>query len=219
MSSTTGNNGMMLTGGSHSPNSSQGQTPLVLSLSQGGGGLLILNSGGAGGVTTTSNNQPLSVRQLAVCSPAPTPPSPGGGPRNKVSPAGACDRETTSTTPNASNGECGSVTAAVNTLNNMGDFTLEMNNGNYDSGYSGLQPITDSLLSGSESRKSEESVKSEDHTGPLLDFKTAFSDLDTKNDMSFFHETLDLSQDDIHRTLSANLPACSLAWMHTHIQE
>ena len=73
--------------------------------------------------------------------------------------------------------------------------------------------MTDSLLSGSESRKSDdESVKSEsdNHAGPLLDFKSAFSDLETKNDMSFLHETLDLSNDDVHRALSGNLPSsCS----------
>lgn len=102
----------------------------------------------------------------------------------------------------------GSVSAAVNTLNNIHEFALDLHNGNYgDSGYGGLQPVTDTLLSGSESRKSdEESVKSDsDHVGgPLLDFKSAFTDLENKNDMSFLHETLDLSNDEIHRALGGS---------------
>ena len=180
-------------------------TNLVLSLQQlqaSSSGLVILNSGAGPTSTTHTPAHPLQVRQLSVCSPAPhTPRTPHAhtpSPQPDIS--------------SATRGEVGSVSAAVNTLTNIHEFALDMNNGNYcDSGYSGLQPVTDSLLSGSESRKSdEESVKSEsDHAGPLLDFKSAFSDIDNKNDMSFLHETLDLTNDDIHRTLSANLPACS----------
>ena len=169
---------------SRAPGPGPGHSNLVLSLSQlqGTGGLVILNSN-SGPTSTTS-------------APAPSTPSPRPEPPDISS---------------ASRGEVGSVSAAVNTLNNIHEFALDLHNGNYDSGYSGLQPVTDSLLSGSESRKSDEgSVKSEsDHAGPLLDFKSAFSDLENKNDMSFLHETLDLSNDDIHRALSANLPACS----------
>lgn len=187
----------------HSPGSghstpSRGHTPLVLSLSQlqGSGGLVILNSG-SGPTSTTSSMSPYG-RQISP--PVPTTPSP----RPLLA---ACEADISS----ATRGEVGSVSAAVNTLTNIHEFSLDLHNGNFDSGYSGLQPVTDSLLSGSESRKSdEESIKSEsDHAGPLLDFKSAFSDLDSKHDMSFLHETLDLSHDDLHRTLSANLQACS----------
>jgi hypothetical protein len=107
----------------------------------------------------------------------------------------------------ATRGDLGSVSAAVNTLNNIQDFGLHHLQGSeFDSSpYPGVQPVTDSLLSGSESQKSEDSsIKSETDncSGRLLDFKSAFSDLDSKPDMSF----LDLSQDDLHRTLSANIP-------------
>merc|ERR1719430_1579587 len=122
-------------------------------------------------------------------------------------------REESPDITSATRGEVGSVSAAVNTLNNIHEFGLDLHNGNYTStDYSGLQPVTDSLLSASESRKSDEdSLKSEadTHAGPLLDFKSAFSDLDNKTDMSFLHETLDLSQDELHRTLSANLSPCT----------
>ena len=178
-----------------------GHANLVLSLSQlqGSGGLVILNSNS--GPTSTTSAPPHQHRAGPVAgpvtSPSPTTPSP---------------RPEAPDISSASRGEVGSVSAAVNTLNNIHEFALDLHNGNYDSAYGGLQPVTDSLLSGSESRKSdEESVKSEsdNHAGPLLDFKSAFSDLENKNDMSFLHETLDLSNDDIHRALSANLPACS----------
>jgi hypothetical protein len=107
----------------------------------------------------------------------------------------------------ATRGDLGSLTAAVNTLNNIQDFGLHHLQGpDFDaSPYAGVQPVTDSLLSGSESQKSEDSsIKSEadNCSGRLLDFKSAFSDLDCKPDLSF----LDLSQDDLHRTLSANIP-------------
>lgn len=202
MSSTTGNPGMMLGGERHSPGSghstpNRGPTPLVLSLSQlqGSGGLVILNSN-SGPTSTTSSLSPYN-RQISP----PTPDTPS--PRPIMS---SCHPDMSS----ASRGEVGSVSAAVNTLTNIHEFGLDLHNGNFDTGYSGLQPVTDTLLSGSESRKSDEdSIKSEsDHAGPLLDFKSAFSDLDNKNDMSFLHETLDLSHDDLNRTLSANLPSC-----------
>lgn len=200
VSSTTGNHGMMLGGERHSPGSghstpSRGHTPLLLSLSQlqGNAGLVILNSN-PGPTSTTSSLSPYN-RQISP--PIPDTPSP----RPMLN---SCEADISS----ATRGEVGSVSAAVNTLTNIHEFSLDLHNGNYDSGYSGLQHVTDSLLSGSESRKSDDdSIKSEEG-GPLLDFKSAFSDLDNKNDMSFLHETLDLTQDDLHRTLIANLPAC-----------
>ena len=182
---------------------SGGHTPLVLSLTQlqGSGGLVILNS--ASSTTHAQNN----ARGVARSSPAPAPSTPSPRPV-----ASSCSEQSQA----ESRGEVGSVSAAVNTLNNIHEFALDLHNGNYDSaGYGGLQPVTDSLLSGSESRKSdtEESVKSEGgQAGPLLDFKSAFSDLEAKTDMSFLHESLDLSNDEIHRALggpSPALPACS----------
>lgn len=177
--------------GSANP-SSRGHTPLVLSLAQlqasSSAGLVILNSTAAHPTSTTP--------RLTACTPSPPP-----------------HREVSPDISSATRGEVGSVSAAVNTLNNIHEFGLDLHNGNFSSSdYSGLQPVTDSLLSASESRKSDEdSLKSEGehHAGPLLDFKSAFSDLDNKNDMSFLHETLDLSQEDLHRTLAANLSPCS----------
>ena len=194
---------------------SRGHTPLVLSLTQlqGSGGLVILNS--SSGPSSTSQHTPASggSRGVSVSSPAPAPaPAPSTPSPRPV--ASSCSEQSQA----ESRGEVGSVTAAVNTLNNIHEFALDLHNGNYDSGYGGLQPVTDSLLSGSESRKSdtEESVKSETgdsgQAGPLLDFKSAFSDLEAKTDMSFLHETLDLSTDEIHRALAGPgpaLPACS----------
>ncbi|XP_023344878.1 calmodulin-binding transcription activator 2 isoform X5 [Eurytemora carolleeae] len=211
VSSTTGNHGMMLGGERHSPGSghstpSRGHTPLVLSLSQlqGSAGLVILNSN-SGPTSTTSSMSPYN-RQISP--PITNTPSP----RPLIS---SCEADISS----ATRGEVGSVSAAVNTLTNIHEFSLDLNNGNFDTGYSGLQPVTDSLLSGSESRKSdEESIKSESDHGPLLDFKSAFSDLENKNDMSFIHETLDLTHDDLHRTLSANLPSCSEQARQIHHQ-
>ena len=215
VSSTTGNSGLLMSDSGHNPahssgsghsTPSRGHTPLVLSLTQlqGSGGLVILNSSSGPTSTTPQGGGP---RQLTVNSPAPTPTTPS--PRPVASVNSSCAEQSQA----ESRGEVGSVSAAVNTLNNIHEFALDLHNGNYDSGYGGLQPVTDSLLSGSESRKSDdESVKSEsdNHAGPLLDFKSAFSDLETKTDMSFLHETLDLSNDDIHRALAGNLPSsCS----------
>ena len=180
-------------------------SPLVLSLSQlqgTGAGLVILNSN-SGPTSTTSHHREAASgaaghRQLSACSPAPT----------TATPSPRADQVSAADITSASRGEVGSVSAAVNTLNNIHEFALDLHNGNYgDSSYAGLQPVTDTLLSGSESRKSDEgSVKSDsEHVGgPLLDFKSAFTDLENKNDMSFLHETLDLSNDEIHRALGGS---------------
>ena len=204
VSSTTGNQGLLVQARErHSPGSghstpSRGHTPLVFSLTQlqGSGGLVVLNSN-SGPTSTTSSMSPYN---RIITPPVSDTPSP----RPLMS---SC--EPPSDIGSATRGEVGSVSAAVNTLTNIHEFSLDLHNGNYDSVYSGLQPVTDSLLSGPESKKSDEdSNKSDSDGGPLLDFKTAFSDLDNKNDMSFLHETLDMTHDDIHRTLSANLPSC-----------
>ena len=192
VSSTT-----MLGGPEHHP--SPPSRPLVLSLAHlqasSSAGLVILNSSTPHPTSTTTGR--FSCGQAS-----PSPP-----PRELL------DSRDSPDISSATRGEVGSVSAAVNTLNNIHEFGLELHNGSFTSSdYSGLQPVTDSLLSASESRKSDEdSLKSEgeQHVGPLLDFKSAFSDLDNKNDMSFLHETLDLSQEELHRTLAANLTPCS----------
>lgn len=197
----------------HSPGSghstpSRGHTPLVFSLTQlqGNGGLVVLNSN-SGPTSTTPSMSPYGGGARQITPPVSDTPSP----RPLLT---SCE---TPDIGSATRGEVGSVSAAVNTLTNIHEFSLDLDNGNYDSSYSGLhsglqsglQPVTDSLLSGPESKKSDDdSNKSDSEGGPLLDFKSAFSDLDNKNDMSFLHETLDMSHDDIHRTLSANLPSC-----------
>ena len=182
---------------------------LVLSLTQlqGSGGLVILNS-------ASSSAHPRHHGQL-VTSPAPaTPTTPSPRPE-QTAPSQA---ELSS----ASRGEVGSVSAAVNTLNNIHEFGLEeLHSGGYDAGGYGAglaaAAVTDSLLSGSgESRKSdEESVKSDSgeaaggggghQAGPLLDFKSAFSDLETKEaqEMSFLHDTLDMSHEELQRALAS----------------
>ena len=192
------------------PSSSRGHTPLVLSLAQlqatSSAGLVILNSSTAHPTSTTN--------RASMCTP--TSPSPPPAHREMV------ERQESPDISSATRGEVGSVSAAVNTLNNIHEFGLDLHNGNFTSSdYSGLQPVTDSLLSASESRKSDEdSLKSEgeQHAGPLLDFKSAFSDIDNKNDMSFLHETLDLSQEELQRTLTANLSPCSEQSTKVHSQ-
>ena len=65
----------------------------------------------------------------------------------------------------------------------MSDFSLDVSNGNYDN-YVG---ITDSLLSAEANKDPKESSnagaaghRAQGSGGPLLDFKSAFSDLDSK---------------------------------------
>eukprot|EP00095_Tigriopus_kingsejongensis_P010378 maker-scaffold251_size238241-snap-gene-1.17 protein:Tk10378 transcript:maker-scaffold251_size238241-snap-gene-1.17-mRNA-1 annotation:"calmodulin-binding transcription" len=145
------------------------------------------------------------------------------------------DSHGSSNSPNATTSSVGS---ALRSLTNLSDFTLE-NNGNYDP-YS----VTDTLLSaagesdpghGGEGRGNREPgpkdhVNANHHmhmvgSGPLLDFKSAFPDMDTKPEMkqvpsdwhskgafdslprspfSFHHDTLE--NEDIHRALQANMP-------------
>ncbi len=85
----------------------------------------------------------------------------------------------------------------MRSLNNLSDFSLDVSNGNFDN-YGG---ITDSLLSAEASKEAKESspesvghrslVHQQPHLpahqqppqpgqGPLLDFKSAFSDLESK---------------------------------------
>ena len=157
---------------------------------------MILNN--TGPTSTTPHHTRLMQSSTAVSSPTlPTPDTPSPRP---------CADTTPPDISSASRGEVGSVSAAVNTLNNIHEFALDLHNGNYsDTGYGGLQPVTDSLLSGSESRKSEDGSDKSDSAAPapLLDFKSAFTDLENKNDMSFLHDSLDLSSDDLHRALTA----------------
>lgn len=74
------------------------------------------------------------------------------------------------------------VSSAVRSLANLSDFSLDVSNGNYDN-YGG---ITDSLLSAEAAKDPKSEVAPPvDHRpptsgGPLLDFKSAFSDLDSK---------------------------------------
>lgn len=90
------------------------------------------------GPTSTT---PHSARQMSPTTPSPRPGSVSVASVTSVS---SCAEQSRA----ESRGEVGSVTAAVNTLNNIHEFALDLHNGNYDSGYGGLQPVTDSLLSG-----------------------------------------------------------------------
>ena len=93
--------------------------------------------------------------------------------------------ETSSNSPMdglASNVGASPVSSAVRSLTNLSDFSLDVSNGNYDN-YGG---ITDSLLSAEASKDVKvETTNATSHSGgqqrgPLLDFKSAFSDLDSK---------------------------------------
>ena len=44
------------------------------------------------------------------------------------------------------------VSSAVRSLASLSDFSLDLNNGNFDT-YSGVQPVTDTMLSGHEASK------------------------------------------------------------------
>ena len=78
------------------------------------------------------------------------------------------------------------VSSAVRSLTNLSDFSLDVSNGNYDN-YGG---ITDSLLSAEAGKDPKDANSSHSQgggqsggaqqRGPLLDFKSAFSDLDSK---------------------------------------
>lgn len=84
-----------------------------------------------------------------------------------------------------------------------------MNNGNYDTFGSGVQTVTDSMLSGHDHIKHDTAKQNGDAvhhghhnhmhqrgvaTGPLLDFRSAFSDFDGKTpDLGFF------DPDEMHR--------------------
>ena len=97
------------------------------------------------------------------------------------------------------------VSSAVRSLTSLSDFSsldMTVNGGNHFDAYSGLQPITDSLLStsagvagGREDESPENSPEKQEkaasgageannnrnNAGPLMDFKTAFSVLDDKS--------------------------------------
>ena len=75
----------------------------------------------------------------------------------------------------------------MRSLNNLSDFSLDVSNGNYDN-YGG---ITDSLLSAEANKEPKQeggsggaaapgAHRGHQASGPLLDFKSAFSDLDSK---------------------------------------
>jgi hypothetical protein len=170
-------------------------TPLVLSLSQiqSGGGLLIVNPHN-GGV------EQLHAGHMNGLTPLP-PPTSGAGDVNGhlLHSTGSTRSDTSSNSPLG--GLASPVSSAVRSLTNLSDFSLDVSNGNYDN-YGG---ITDSLLSAEASKteveiKHENGVPSQHHPpishqrgggpthgqggaatgGPLLDFKSAFSDLESK---------------------------------------
>lgn len=93
------------------------------------------------------------------------------------------------------------VGSAVRTLNSLSDFS----NGNFDS-----YTVSDTLLSeaGRDKDKVDGSGYNPESTAPLMDFKSAFSDIENKQtDLSFLHETLTMSSDaEMHQVKQHNSP-------------
>lgn len=160
---------------------------LSLSQIQSGGGLLIVNPHGADHHQQTQQ-PPHPGQQMNGLTPLPpssvTPDVNG----HLLHGAASSRSDTSSNSPLDTNamtsvGATSPVGSAVRSLTNLSDFSLDVSNGNYDN-YGG---ITDSLLSAEASKEAKDgsspSHRSAPHQqpqGPLLDFKSAFSDLDSK---------------------------------------
>ena len=174
------------------------QPPLVLSLSQiqSGNGLLILNGQNQHENGHMNRLTPLSLPPLSSGSAE-------GHPHNAMMHSNRSDTMESSASSNSplessagGMGTASPVSSAVRSLTSLSDFSsLDMTSGNpnHFDPYSGLQPVTDSLLSGTANSDHElgnkHDVKSENrnnnnnnnNSGPLLDFKSAFSVLDDKS--------------------------------------
>lgn len=170
-------------------NQAQNNTPLVLSLSQiqGGGGLLILNSSTSSSTSIPHQNlvSPLSVTSF-VCN---TTRSNSRTKKNQNIPLKQEAMDTTC---------CHSETKMDITNGTMSQI--------YELNYSREKTISVSATSTPKRMETTEiSLKSSGFAESVV--------LLDKNDhgaSSFFNETLDLSHEDIQRTLSANMPLCEL---------
>ncbi|GAB6031367.1 hypothetical protein CHUAL_009151 [Chamberlinius hualienensis] len=177
--------------------SSSNSTPLILNLShlQGGGGLLILNSTptSSGNATTSSGNgtgdsitgRPLTLSSF-VCSQQVSDSDRRGLKKETLSLSEAAI-SSPSTSPSSSNKMDSMVSTPQSSLGGM------------SSHYDGMISIDDSL-------------KMESADGGVNSASSHYTVLcdELKHDM-FDHDILDLSQDDIQKTLSANLPSCSIS--------
>ncbi|GLV46120.1 Calmodulin-binding transcription activator [Carabus blaptoides fortunei] len=189
-------------------NSTTSTPPLVLSLSQiqGGGGLLLLNSS-ANTSTHTSSHQslvsPVAVTSF-VCS--------AGSKKNQTL---VLKQEAMDTNTNCLH--------ANESLNKM-----DITNGNISELYESLTFNKHHLHQASELvAMSNHSTPSKrmDTSGDIKNYcaETVVllgTDNGNKNDINsgFFNETLDLSHEDIQRTLSANMPMCELEQNSGHNQ-
>ncbi|KAJ8981100.1 hypothetical protein NQ317_005418 [Molorchus minor] len=196
--------------------SSSGNTPpLVLSLSQiqGGGGLLILNSNSSSNSSHQNIVNPVSVANF-VCSTN----SSRGMAKERTSHL-VLKQEVMDTNPSCLH------STKQNSKNNERDMKMEVNENLRQSLYNDTSiygnsrtlyslPSTPSKHMDTTQEEAVENFKQNfcHETVVLLDSNGS---LITKTEGSailnggFFNETLDLSQEDIQRTLSANMPLCS----------
>lgn len=212
MSSTTGSGSMILATSTQclqtlptpgervststpTPVSAATSAPLVLSLSQiqGGGGLLILNSATGNHVGTTPI-APVAVTSF-VCNQGQN----SSGLTNNIKNIGT--EKTVSLKQEAMETSC----CHQSTVDNL---KMDVTNGNVSfdsSSYSSLPSLSEHI---SPEPKASSTPKPMD-TSTVLEIKSSYSDSGNKHDVGFFNETLDLSQEDIQKTLSANMPSCS----------
>ncbi|KAF4527200.1 hypothetical protein B566_EDAN006127 [Ephemera danica] len=224
-----GGDGGTITPGSVGSNGSGNSpgAPLVLSLSQiqGGGGLLILNSATSGNTGGGSGSlAPVSVASF-VCNQQQTNSNMvGRGITNNIK---VLDK-TIELKQEAMETSCCHESLSLDNLKmdvTNGNISFESSSsmspsgpgsvgGNNMSGYS------ESLLSKSSTSTpkpmdtSSSGSSSVGGGGVMGDMNSQHSYHDTKSDVhevthGFFNETLDLSQEDIQKTLSANMPSCS----------
>lgn len=199
-----------------SSSNSTNTPPLVLSLSQiqGGGGLLILNSN-SGNTNNASNHQqlvsPVSVASF-VCN-----TNSGGGRKNEVQ-SKNCHMVLKQEAMDTNQSAC-----IQSPLHNVQQRSSKMDIANENM----RQSVYDTLNCNNQDARNNmnhgEVVMSSAPSTPSKRMETSHeeeykhqnaSDALNKRDNSlltsnFFNETLDLSQEDIQRTLSANMPMCS----------
>lgn len=215
-----------------SSSNSANTPPLVLSLSQiqGGGGLLILNSNSANTTTNTSSHQqlvsPVSVASF-VCNTNNT------NRKNEMQPKGChmvlkqeamdtnqsgCIQSPLHNSNNAVHQRSSKMDISNESIRQSVYDTLNCNNQDRRNSISHSSHHSEVIMSSAPSTPSkrmetnhEEEYKQQqnacaDNVVVLGADKRENSSLLSNN---FFNETLDLSQEDIQRTLSANMPLCS----------
>jgi len=110
--------------------------------------------------------------------------------------------QTASRPPSSSSSAGNAVSSAVRSLNSLSDFD---SGGGHNSTFESYA-VTDSLLSG---ERTEENPVKTASKGPLMDFRSAFSDVDGARHASdlggFLHDPLGMNQEDTQKALQASL--------------